>query len=61
MIPFASLEKVVEEVDILRRENQKEYNQSNYPYESHSLSVQEEDSTDDFSKVFLAIRCLHSR
>jgi hypothetical protein len=30
VIPFASLEKVVEEVDILRRENQKEDNRSDY-------------------------------
>ena len=31
VIPFASSEKAVEVVDILRRENQKEDNQSDYP------------------------------
>ena len=61
MIPFVSLEKVVEEVDILRRENQSEYNRSDYPWESHSLFVPKEDSTDDVSKVFLVVKCLHSR
>ena len=51
----------MEEVDIMRRENQKEDNRSDYPLESHFLFVHEEDLTDDVSKVFLVVECLHSR
>ena len=61
MIPFVSLEKVVEEVDILQMENQKEDNRFDCPLESHFLFVPEKDSTDDVSKVFLVVECLHLR
>ena len=61
VIPFSSLEKEVEEVDILRRENQKEDNRSDYPLESQFQFLWEEDSTDDVSKISLGFDHFHSK